>query len=75
MANTGVAIGGGIATIAVVFAIFVLLNPTFDIPNTELIVSNGDHLETAGEITIDDVITSKESVSYTHLTLPTNREV
>ena len=50
MANTGVAIGGGIATIAVVFAIFVLLNPTFDIPNTELIVSNGDHLETAGEI-------------------------
>ena len=63
MANTGVAIGGGIATIAVVFAIFVLLNPTFDIPNTELIVSNGDHLETAGEITIDDVITSKESTS------------
>ena len=63
MANTGVAIGGGIATIAVVFAIFVLLNPTFDIPNPELIVSNGDHLETAGEITIDDVITSKESTS------------
>ena len=63
MANTGVAIGGGISTIAVVFAIFVLLNPTFDIPNTELIVSNGDHLETAGEITIDDVITSKESTS------------
>ena len=63
MANTGGAIGGGIATIAVVFAIFVLLNPTFDIPNTELIVSNGDHLETAGEITIDDVITSKESTS------------
>ena len=63
MANTGVAIGGGIATIAVVSAIFVLLNPTFDIPNTELIVSNGDHLETAGEITIDDVITSKESTS------------
>ena len=47
----------------IVFAIFVLLNPTFDIPNTELIVSNGDHLETAGEITIDDVITSKESTS------------
>ena len=63
MANTGIAVGGGIATIAIVFAIFVLLNPTSDIPNPELIVSNGDHLETVGEITIDDAIVNKESGS------------
>jgi len=65
MANTGVAVGGGIATIVVVFAVFVLLNQVSEIPDTELIVSNGDHLETVGEITIDDAITDQESSSET----------
>ena len=34
-----------------VFAVFVLLTPVLDIPNDGLIVSNGNHLETVGEIT------------------------
>ena len=50
MANTGIAIGGGIATVAVIFAIFVLLNTSSEITDDELFVSNGDHLETIGEI-------------------------
>ena len=51
MANNGIIIGGVIATIGVAFAVFVMLSSTSDIPNTELIVSNGDHLETVGDIT------------------------
>ena len=44
-------IGGVIATIGVAFAVFVMLSSTSEIPNTELIVSNGNHLETVGDIT------------------------
>ncbi|MAP70308.1 MAG: trypsin [Candidatus Marinimicrobia bacterium] len=51
MANNGIIIGGVIATIGVAFAVFVMLSSTSDIPNTELIVSNGNHLETVGDIT------------------------
>ena len=63
MANTGIAIGGGIATVAVIFAIFVLLNTSSEITDDELFVSNGDHLETIGEIIPDDVIIDEESAS------------
>ena len=51
MANNGIIIGGSIATIGVAFAVFVMLSSTSEIPNTELIVSNGNHLETVGDIT------------------------
>ena len=51
MANNGIIIGGAIATIGVAFAVFVMLSSTSEIPNTELIVSNGNHLETVGDIT------------------------
>jgi len=51
MANNGIIIGGVIATIGVTFAVFVMLSSTSEIPNTELIVSNGNHLETVGDIT------------------------
>ncbi len=51
MVNTALAIGGTIGTIGIVFAVFVLLTPVLDIPNDGLIVSNGNHLETVGEIT------------------------
>ena len=51
MANNGIIIGGVIATIGVAFAVFVMLSSTSEIPNTELIVSNGNHLETVGDIT------------------------
>ena len=50
-ANNGIIIGGVIATIGVAFAVFVMLSSTSEIPNTELIVSNGNHLETVGDIT------------------------
>ena len=51
MANNGIIIGGVIATIGVAFAVFVMLSSTSEIPNTELIVSNGNHLETVGDTT------------------------
>ena len=51
MANNGIIIGGSIATIGIAFAVFVMLSSTSEIPNTELIVSNGNHLETVGDIT------------------------
>ena len=51
MVNTALAIGGTIGTIGIVFAVFVLLTPVLDIPNDGLIVNNGNHLETVGEIT------------------------
>jgi S1-C subfamily serine protease len=51
MANNGIIIGGVIATIGVTFAVFVMLSSTSETPNTELIVSNGNHLETVGDIT------------------------
>ena len=51
MVNTALAIGGTIGTIGIIFAVFVLLTPVLDIPNDGLIVSNGNHLETVGEVT------------------------
>jgi len=63
MVNTGIAIGGGIATVAVLFAIFVLLNTSSEITDNNLFVSNEDHLETIGEVTPDDVIVDGESAS------------
>ena len=51
MANNGIVIGGVLATIGIVFGIFVLLNSMPEAQDGELIVSNGNHLETVGEIT------------------------
>ena len=44
-------IGSVIATIAVVSAIIFSLSLVVEIPNSELIVSNGNHLEIVGEVT------------------------
>ena len=49
--NNGVVIGSVIATIAVVSAIIFSLTLVIETPNSELIVSNGNHLETVGEVT------------------------
>ena len=49
--NNGVVIGSVIATIAVVSAIIFSLSSVLEIPNSELIFSNGNHLETVGEVT------------------------
>jgi len=49
--NNGIVIGSVIATIAVVSAIIFSLTLVVEIPNSELIVSNGNHLEAVGEVT------------------------
>ena len=51
MVNNGVVIGSVIATIAIVSAIIFSLGSVVEIPNSELIVSNGNHLDAVGEIT------------------------
>ena len=51
MVNNGIIIGGVLATIGVVFAVFVLVNSMSIIQDEQLIVTNGNHLETVGEIT------------------------
>ena len=69
MVNNGVVIGGVIATVAIVFAVFVSFNSISENNTGELIVTNGDYGQTVGEVT--GIERSYESVSYTHLTLPT----
>ena len=51
MANNGIVIGGVIATIAIVFAVFVSLNSMSENDGGELIVTNGNYAETVGEVT------------------------
>ena len=51
MSNNGIVIGGVIATAAIIFAIFVSFNSITDNGTGELIVTNGNHAQTAGEIT------------------------
>jgi len=51
MANNGIVIGGVIATIAIVFAVFVSFNSISENDGGELIVTNGNYAETVGEVT------------------------
>ena len=51
MANNGIVIGGVIASIAIVFAVFVSLNSMSENEGGELIVTNGNYAETVGEVT------------------------
>ncbi len=51
MANNGIVIGGVIAAIAIVFAVFVSLNSMSENDGGELIVTNGNYAETVGEVT------------------------
>lgn len=51
MANNGIVIGGVIASIAIVFAVFVSLNSMSENDVGELIVTNGNYAETVGEVT------------------------
>jgi len=50
MVNNGIVIGGVLATIGIVFGIFLLLNSMPEAQDGKLIVSNGNHLETVGEV-------------------------
>ena len=45
MANNGIVIGGVIASIAIVFAVFVSLNSMSENDGGELIVTNGNYAE------------------------------
>ncbi len=51
MTNNGIVIGGVIATAAIIFAVFVSLNSIVDNDTSELIVTNGNYVETVGEVT------------------------
>ena len=51
MVNNGIIVGGVIATVAIIFAVFVSFNSIADNDSNELIVSNGDYGETVGEVT------------------------
>ena len=51
MANTSIIIGGVIATVAIVFAVFVSFNSMSENNGGELIVTNGNYAETVGEVT------------------------
>jgi len=51
MTNNGIIIGGVIATAAIIFAVFVSLNSIVDNDTSELIVTNGNYVETVGEVT------------------------
>ena len=51
MANNGIVIGGVIASIAIVFAVFVSLNSISENDGGELIVTNGNYAQTVGEVT------------------------
>jgi len=51
MANNGIVVGGVIATVAIIFAAFVSFNSVSENDGGELIVTNGNHAQTVGEIT------------------------
>ncbi|MDC0202580.1 trypsin-like peptidase domain-containing protein [Candidatus Nitrosopelagicus sp.] len=51
MANNGIIVGGVIATVAIIFAVFVSFNSISDNGTGELIVTNGNYGETVGEVT------------------------
>ena len=51
MANSGVIIGSTIAGVAIIFAIFISLNPITSDSESGLTVTNGNHLEKLGDVT------------------------
>ena len=53
MANNGVIIGGSIAGIAIIFALFISLNSMSENSEASFTVTNGDHLEKFGDVIVD----------------------
>ena len=51
MLNNGIVVGGIVATAAIIFAVFVSFNSIIDNNTDELIVTNGNHAQTVGEVT------------------------
>ena len=51
MVNSGIVVGGVVATAAIIFAVFVSFNSMTESGAGELIVTNGNYAETVGEVT------------------------
>ena len=53
MVNNGVVIGGSVAGVAIIFALFISLNSVSENSESGFTVTNGDHLEKFGDVTVD----------------------
>ena len=53
MVNNGVIIGGSVAGVAIIFALFISLNSVSENTESSFTVTNGDHLEKFGDVTVD----------------------
>jgi S1-C subfamily serine protease len=53
MVNNGAVIGGSVAGIAIIFALFVSLNSVSENSESSFTVTNGDHLEKFGDVTVN----------------------
>ena len=57
MVNNGAIIGGSVAGIAIIFALFISLNSVSENSESGFTVTNGDHLEKFGDVTVDSNMT------------------
>ena len=53
MVNNGAVIGGSVAGVAIIFALFISLNSVSENSESSFTVTNGDHLEKFGDVTVD----------------------
>ena len=53
MVNNGAVIGGSVAGVAIIFALFISLNSVSENSESGFTVTNGDHLEKFGDVTVD----------------------
>ncbi len=53
MVNNGAIIGGSVAGIAIIFALFISLNSVSENSESSFTVTNGDHLEKFGDVIVD----------------------
>ena len=53
MVNNGAIIGGSVAGVAIIFALFISLNSVSENSESGFTVTNGDHLEKFGDVTVD----------------------
>ena len=53
MVNNGAIIGGSVAGVAIIFALFISLNSVSENSESSFTVTNGDHLEKFGDVTVD----------------------
>ena len=57
MVNNGAVIGGSVAGVAIIFALFISLNSVSENSESSFTVTNGDHLEKFGDVTVDSNMT------------------